>query len=136
MVALLTSDIASTLGTYAAMQNVNIEVFVEFPSDQIQTSEGLYVARFFSGQRNGQKVTLQNSGSIYEIVDQLELYLIQGQLNPTTDQVLNLIDDYVDDTMFVNAGYFRREYSVEQLYRKNNECYRVILSLTRIKTIN
>jgi hypothetical protein len=136
MIPLNTTDLSNLFITYRNVNNVGIEVFTEFPTDKLDTSEGLYVARFYTEHRVNKSLTLQNVGAQYEITDRLEMYLIQGQLNPVTDSVLNLIDDYVDDVLFVNAGYFKRVYTVDQIYRKNNECYRIVLNLTRLKILN
>lgn len=132
---LTTQAIASALEMYVNSRAIPVEVFTDFPSDATQVSEGLYVARFYTEQRSPTSLTLQNSGSTYEVIDRLELYLIAAQTSPEVDAVLNLVDDFIDDQGFVEAGYFKREYQSEQLYRKNQEAYRTILSLTRLKTL-
>ena len=135
MLPLTTQGIADALSMYVNTRNVPVEVFTDFPSDALQVSQGWYVARFFTEQRQPIQLTLENSGSTYEVTDRLELYLISLQTDSTIDAVLNIVDDFIDDTGFVQAGYFKRDYQTEQLYRKNQEAYRTILSLTRLKTL-
>jgi hypothetical protein len=127
------ADIVEVINNALTAKSQDLEVFTEFPSDEAQTSEGLYVARFYSEGRQNKALTMGTSGSVYDKVDRLELYLIQGQLNIHTDEFLNTISDLIDDPIFVN--YFKREFTVEQLYRKNSECYRIIFSLTQLQII-
>jgi hypothetical protein len=128
-----TDVIASTLAANLYDKGLDLEVFTEFPTDEESTSEGLYVARFYQEDRKALSITLGTTGSTYNITDRLEMYLIEGQLNYNVDSFLNAISDFVDDAIFVN--YFKREYTVEQLYRKNNESYRIIFSLTRLQIL-
>lgn len=128
-----TTTVAVTLQTYLDDADLDLEVFTEFPADEATASEGMYVARLYQEQRNKIVATLQLHGTTYEVVDRLELYLIQGQSNPFTDDYLNLIGTFIDDPLF--EGYHWREFTEEQLYRDNSESYRIILSLTRFQTI-
>jgi hypothetical protein len=128
-----TDVVASTLVSQFAKAGLDLEVFTEFPTDELGTSEGLYVARFYQEDRRANGVTLATSGSTYDVTDRLEMYLIQGQLNYNVDKFLNAVSEFVDNAIFV--GYFKREYTVEQLYRKNNESYRIIFSLTRLQIL-
>jgi hypothetical protein len=127
------ADIVATINDALVAKSQDLEVFTEFPADELTTSEGLYVARFYSEGRQKNSLALGTSGSVYDKVDRLELYLIQGQLNIHTDEFLNTITDLIDSPIFV--GYFKREFTIEQLYRKNSECYRVIFSLTQLQII-
>ena len=132
---LVTTDVVqSTLETNLLNAGLDLEVFIEFPADESQTSEGLYVARLYQEHRQKNSVTLATGGSVYDVIDRLELYLIQGQLNTHMDEFLNIVADFIDNPIYV--GYFKREYTVEQLYRKNSECYRIIFSLTRLQVIS
>jgi len=129
-----TDVIAETLQTYLDEASLTLEVFTEFPSDESTASEGVYVARFYNEARSKSIATLQVSGTTYEVVDRCEIYLIQGQSNPYTDDYLNLLGDFIDDPIF--AGYNWREFTEEQLYRDNSESYRIIFNLTRFKIIS
>ena len=126
--------IQETLETDISNAMLDLEVFVEFPTDEINTSEGLYVARFYQQDRRIATNSLQTSGATYEVIDRLEMYLIQPQLNPNVDAFLDIFSEFIDDPIF--EGYFKREYVVDQLYRKNNESYRIIFSLTRMQILN
>jgi len=126
-------DVAQTLKNNFASAGLDLEVFVEFPADELTTSEGIYVARLYQEDRRAVSITLGTSGSVYDVVDRLEMYLIQPQLNFRLDAYLDSISNFIDDQIFV--GYFKREYTVEQLYRKNNESYRIIFSLTRLQIL-
>jgi hypothetical protein len=130
-----TSNIATALAQDLLTAGVDLEVFTEFPTDEQATSEGIYVARFYQEDRraSNQGVTLATSGSVYDVVDRLEMYLIQPQLNYNTDTFLNTVSSFIDNQLFV--GYYKREYTVEQLYRKNNESYRIIFSLSRLQIL-
>lgn len=127
------AEIVSTINSALTAKSQDLEVFTEFPADESTTSEGLYVARFYSEGRTNKALTMGTSGSVYDKLDRLELYLIQGQLNIHTDEFLNTITDLIDAPIFVN--YFKREFTIEQLYRKNSECYRIIFSLTQLQII-
>lgn len=105
-----------------------VELFVEFPSDETNISEGVYVARFYEEQRTKSVLTMLG-GNMYDVVDRLELYLISGQSNPYVDDYLNAISGFIDNTIF--SGYSPREYLVEQVYENSSERYRIIFSLTR-----
>lgn len=129
-----TVNIADTLKTQLFNASTDLEVFTEFPSDEGATSEGIYVARFYQESRAAKILTLGTSGSTYEVVDRLEMYLIQGQLNPHVDEYLDVVSNIIDNEIFVE--YFKREYTVEQVYRKNAENYRIIFSLTRLQIIS
>lgn len=105
-----------------------VELFVEFPSDETTISEGVYVARFYQEQRVKSVLTFIG-GNMYDVVDRLEMYLITGQSNPYVDDYLDAISGFIDNAIF--EGYSPREYTVEQVYENSSERYRIIFSLTR-----
>lgn len=134
MPLITTPTVVDALRTSLSNALLDLEVFTEFPTDEIHTSEGLYVARFYQEDRKAVSVSLETNGSVYNVTDRLEMYLIEGQLNYYVDDFLNTVSEFVDDDIF--NGYFKREYTVEQVYRKNNESYRIIFNLTRLQIIN
>ena len=128
-----TDVIVSKLKDSLDAANVDVEVFEEFPAKPTDASEGLYAARFYQESRTMQSLTLEVSGSVYEVVDRLELYLMKGQLDPVTDQVLAVLEDFIDDPIF--EGYYKKEQHGDQAFINSSECYRTVISLTRTKTI-
>ena len=124
---LVTSELVTeTLSEYFA--EMQAEVHHQFPSDEDNVPEGVYVARCYQAERNAAVLVLGGRNT-YDLLDKVELYLLTGQENPYTDDYLNVFAEFIDDAIF--AGYSIREYTVEQLYEGNSERYRIILSLTR-----
>lgn len=124
---LVTSELVTeTLSEYFA--EMQAEVHHQFPSDEDNVPEGVYVARCYQAERNVAQ-TAFGGRNTYDLVDRVELYLLSGQENPYTDDYLNVFAVFIDDAIFLE--YTIREYSVDQLYEGNSERYRIILSLTR-----
>lgn len=75
------------------------------------------------------ETTIIGPGSVYKIIDKLEIYLIFGQQNPYLDEYLNVLAVMIDDEVF--KEYSPREYVVDQVFQNNSERYRITYSLTR-----
>lgn len=111
----------------------NLEVFTEFPSDENIASEGFYVARVFQAERNKLSAGTSPGGWIYMIKDRVEMYMITQQVDPYVDNLLGLFPTLLDLPLF--NGYHIREHSIEQLYIKNSERYRIVFNLSRLQVI-
>lgn len=124
-----TEQIIDALNALLVKARLDAEVFSDFPSDEDQTSEGIYVARLYQSDREALVLSMNNRGSAYKIVDTVEMYLIHAQQDPYVDSTLNVFASLIDDTIF--KLYSPREYKVEQVFQSSSERYRIIFSLTR-----
>ena len=110
-----------------------LEVFTEFPADENLISEGFYVARVYQADRSKAAMGTGPGGFIYYIKDRIEMYMITQQVNPFVDDLLSIFPTLIDNSIF--NGYHIREHSIEQLYVKNSERYRIVFDLTRLQVI-
>lgn len=135
MPLITTSDVQSALRTLttATSGGSTLEVFTEFPADEDKISEGFYVARVYQADRSKAAVGTSPGGSIYFIKDRIEMYIVSQQVNPFLDGLLALFPTLLDNAIF--QGYHIREHSIDQVYVKNSERYRIIFDLTRLQVI-
>jgi hypothetical protein len=83
--------------------------------------------------KNGNGIT--PGGHVYNILDKIEMYIVSQQDNPFIGNQLAIFPQFLDDPLFVNAGYFLREHTIQQQYVKNSQRYRIIFDLTRLQVI-
>jgi len=119
--------------TTATSGGSNLEVFTEFPADQDVVTEGFYVARVYQADRHKQSAGSSLGGWIYLVKDRIEFYMITQQVDPYVDGLLNSFATLIDNSIF--QGYHIREFTIEQLYIKNSERYRIIFDLSRLQVI-
>lgn len=125
----LTSQVQATTGTQL------VEVFYNFPSNENVISEGIYVAQVYQADRMKNANGIQPGGHVYTIVDRIEMYIVSQQDNPYIGNQLDIFTRFIDDSLFVNTGYFLREHTIQQQYVKNSQRYRIIYDLSRLQVI-
>lgn len=117
---LITSD---QVTQWLIAKKLGVEVFDEFPSNQQNVRNGIYVNDPATENRSPYSLAVNYGGNIYVAEDAMVIIQVTFQGDTLRDAASLAIQQIVEDNVLLD-GYHERDFSMSQSY-KNRAEYRV-----------
>lgn len=118
--------------------NIAIEVFDDFPSDDDVVRNGIYVSDIHTVERIPYKLAVNIGGNLYIATDQLKIVYVSyqdDQYNTTVNSYISGLVSYIMDgeTVQLMDGYHERDFGQELYYGVQSEKHTWTFQLKRLE---